>query len=183
LDIGVSECFSVPKYYPFPFPTLPNQETTPASTSPDRTISLEEKAGISRLAKDACFSTNQGSAKIVRPKRIILRYFAPRQSRLDRFQQLRRFRRLVSAFAYGFEDFRFFRKVDRCMWMFRVLDRHRNERVVRVDIFYKRKADKVQPVNLDKSDGSVPGGSIFWREEMIKRELKSFFSTERGPYP
>jgi hypothetical protein len=43
-----------------------------------------------------------------------------------------------------------------------------------VDTFYKRKADKVQPVDSDKSDGSVPGGSIFWREEIIKRELENF---------
>jgi hypothetical protein len=90
---------------------------------------------------------------------------------------------LVSALAYGFEDFRFFRKMDGCMWMPKILDRGRNERVVRMDTFYKRKADKVQPVDSDKFDGSVPGGSIFWREEMIKKELKNFFSAERGFYP
>jgi hypothetical protein len=112
-----------------------------------------------------------------------LRYFIPRQSRLNRFQQLKRFRRLVFAFAYGFENFRFFRKVDECMWIFRVLGRDRNERVVRVNTLYKRKADKVQPVNSDKSDRNVPGGSIFWREEIIKRELKNFLSGERGSYP
>ena len=69
------------------------------------------------------------------------------------------------------------------MWMLRILGRGRNERVVRVDILYKRKADKVQPVDLNKSDGSVPGGFIFWREEMIKKELKDFPSAERGFYP
>jgi hypothetical protein len=67
--------------------------------------------------------------------------------------------------------------------MLKVLGRGRNERVVRVNTFYKRKADKVQPVNLDKSDGSVPGGFIFWREEMIKKELENLLSAERGFYP
>jgi hypothetical protein len=52
-----------------------------------------------------------------------------------------------------------------------------------VDTLYKRKADKVQPVNLNKSDKNVPGGSIFWREEIIKKELKDFPSAERGSYP
>jgi hypothetical protein len=51
-----------------------------------------------------------------------------------------------------------------------------------VNILYKKKADKVQLVNLDKSDGSVPGGSIFWREEMIKKELETLFSAEREFY-
>jgi hypothetical protein len=121
LDIGVPECFSVSKCYSFPFPIPPNQEIISALISPNRTILLEEGAGISRLARDACFSINQRSASVVRLKGVILRYFTSRQSRLDRFQQLRRFRRLVSALAYGFEDFRFFRKVDGCMWMPRVL--------------------------------------------------------------
>jgi hypothetical protein len=89
---------------------------------------------------------------------------------------------LVFAFAHGFEDFRFFRKVNGCMWMPKVLGRGRNERVVRVDILYKRKADKVQPVDSNKSDRNVPGRSIFWREEMIKKELKDFPSAERGSY-
>jgi hypothetical protein len=115
LDIGVPECYSVPKYYFFSFPILLNQEITPASTSPNRIISLEKGVGISRLVKNACFSTNQRFASVVRPERGILRYFALRQSRLDRFQQLRQFRRLVSVLAYGFEDFHFSRKVDGCM--------------------------------------------------------------------
>ena len=68
------------------------------------------------------------------------------------------------------------------MWMPRILGRGRNERVVRVDTLYKRKKDKVQPVNSDKFDKNVPGGSIFWREEMIKKELKDFPSAERGFY-
>jgi hypothetical protein len=65
----------------------------------------------------------------------------------------------------------------------RVLGRGRNERVVRVDILYKKKMDKVQPVDSDKSDRSVPGGSIFWREEIIKKELENLLSAERGFYP
>ena len=47
-----------------------------------------------------------------------------------------------------------------------------------MDIFYKRKKDKVQLVNLDKSDKNVPGGSIFWREEIIKKELEDFLSVD-----
>ena len=52
-----------------------------------------------------------------------------------------------------------------------------------MNTLYKKKTDKVQPVNLDKSDKSVPGGFIFWREEMIKKKLKDFLSAERGFYP
>jgi hypothetical protein len=117
LDVGVPECFSVLKCYPFPFPILFNQEITPASTSPDRTISLDERAGISTLARDTYSSINQGFASVVRLKKDILRYFIPRQSRLERFQQLKRSRRSVSALAYGFENFRFFRKMDGCIWI------------------------------------------------------------------
>jgi hypothetical protein len=65
LDIGVPEC------YFFSFPILPNQETIPALISPNRTISLEEGAGILRLAKDACSFTNQGFASVVRPEKDI----------------------------------------------------------------------------------------------------------------
>ena len=89
---------------------------------------------------------------------------------------------MVSVLAYGFEDFHFFKKMDECMWMLRILGRGRNERVVRVNILYKRKADKVQPVNSDKSDKNVPKESIFWREEMIKKKLKNFLSAKRGSY-
>ena len=41
---------------------------------------------------------------------------------------------------------------------------------VRVNTLYKRKADKVQPVNSSESDGSKPGGDPKWREKAIARE-------------
>jgi hypothetical protein len=42
-----------------------------------------------------------------------------------------------------------------------------------MDIIYKRKAEKVKPVDLDELDGSIPGGSKFWREDMIREEMKN----------
>jgi hypothetical protein len=69
------------------------------------------------------------------------------------------------------------------MWIPKILNRGRNERVVRMDTLYKRKADKVQPVNSNKSDRNVPGGSIFWREKIIKRKLENLPSAERESYP
>jgi hypothetical protein len=43
-----------------------------------------------------------------------------------------------------------------------------------VDVFtmYKRKADKVRPVEADVTltDGSTPGGLVAWREDCLKRE-------------
>ena len=41
---------------------------------------------------------------------------------------------------------------------------------VHVRTAYKRKADKVQPVDTDKSDGSKPGGFVDWRERAEARE-------------
>jgi hypothetical protein len=41
---------------------------------------------------------------------------------------------------------------------------------VRVNTAYKRKADKVQPVDTDKSDGTKPGGFQDWRERAEVRE-------------
>ena len=40
----------------------------------------------------------------------------------------------------------------------------------RVDAAYKRKADKVKPVDTSQTDGSGPGGDINWRDEAIRRE-------------
>ena len=46
----------------------------------------------------------------------------------------------------------------------------RREATYRVGAAYKRKADKVQPVDTCISDGSIPGGSKSWREEVMKEE-------------
>lgn len=44
------------------------------------------------------------------------------------------------------------------------------QRRVKVSTAYKRKADKVRPVDTDQSDGSVPGGRSNWRDLAIARE-------------
>jgi hypothetical protein len=75
---------------------------------------------------------------------------------LDKFQELKRFQRLVSAFIYGFEDFRFFRKVDKCMWMLRVLGRNRNERVIRMSETIHEKGTYF----LEKLDGTPYCGTF-----------------------
>jgi hypothetical protein len=42
-----------------------------------------------------------------------------------------------------------------------------------MDIIYKRKAEKVKPVDSDKSNGSIPKKSKSWRENMIREEMKN----------
>jgi hypothetical protein len=42
-----------------------------------------------------------------------------------------------------------------------------------MNTIYKRKADKVKSINLDKLDSSIPKGSKFWREDMIREEMKN----------
>jgi hypothetical protein len=42
-----------------------------------------------------------------------------------------------------------------------------------MDTIYKRKANKVKPVNLDKSDSNTPGRSKSWREDMIREKMKN----------
>lgn len=44
----------------------------------------------------------------------------------------------------------------------------------RVDAAYKQKVDKVKPVDTSQTDGSGPGGSVSWREEVLKRETPTF---------
>ena len=45
-------------------------------------------------------------------------------------------------------------------------------RYVRVYTAYKRKADKVRPVDTDKSDGAIPGGKEDWKAEILEQEAK-----------
>jgi hypothetical protein len=42
-----------------------------------------------------------------------------------------------------------------------------------MDIIYKRKVNKVKPVDLDKLDSSILRKSKFWREDMIRKEMKN----------
>jgi hypothetical protein len=42
-----------------------------------------------------------------------------------------------------------------------------------MDIIYKRKAEKVKPVDLDKLNNSIPRESKSWREDMIRKEMKN----------
>jgi hypothetical protein len=41
-----------------------------------------------------------------------------------------------------------------------------------MNIIYERKIDKVKPIDLDKSNGSIFKGFKFWRENMIREEKK-----------
>lgn len=50
---------------------------------------------------------------------------------------------------------------------------------VRVDGAYKRKSQKVQPVDLSLSDGSKPDGSDTWRLDAIKREILILDPTDK----
>lgn len=50
---------------------------------------------------------------------------------------------------------------------------------VRVDGAYKRKSQKVQPVDLSLSDGSKPDGSDTWRLDAIKRETPILDPTDK----
>jgi hypothetical protein len=45
-----------------------------------------------------------------------------------------------------------------------------NVNPVYINTAYKRKADKVHPVDTDKSDGTKPGGFLDWRERAEARE-------------
>jgi hypothetical protein len=42
-----------------------------------------------------------------------------------------------------------------------------------MNTIYKRKANKVKPVDSDKSDSSIPGESKSWRENMIREKMKN----------
>jgi hypothetical protein len=42
-----------------------------------------------------------------------------------------------------------------------------------MDIIYKRKVNKVKPMNLDKLDNSIFRGSKSWREDMIREKMKN----------
>jgi hypothetical protein len=42
-----------------------------------------------------------------------------------------------------------------------------------MNIIYKRKTDKIKPVDLDKSDNNIPGKSKSWRENIIRKEMKN----------
>jgi hypothetical protein len=42
-----------------------------------------------------------------------------------------------------------------------------------MDTIYKRKIDKVKPMDSDKSNSSIPGKSKSWREDMIREKIKN----------
>jgi hypothetical protein len=42
-----------------------------------------------------------------------------------------------------------------------------------MDIIYKRKADKVKPINSDKSNNNIPKRSKSWREDIIREKIKN----------
>jgi hypothetical protein len=47
---------------------------------------------------------------------------------------------------------------------------------------YKRKADKVHPVNSSTPDGTVLGGIMEWREVALRRQKASIRGLPLGPY-
>jgi hypothetical protein len=42
-----------------------------------------------------------------------------------------------------------------------------------MDTIYKRKVNKVKPVDLDELDSNIPGKSKFWRENIIREKIKN----------
>jgi hypothetical protein len=42
-----------------------------------------------------------------------------------------------------------------------------------MDIIYKRKANKIKLVNLNELNSSISGKSKFWRENIIREEMKN----------
>ncbi len=74
--------------------------------------------------------------------------------------------------------FRFSRKFDLC-----TLSQHSHFLSWElVDEAHKRKSQKVQPVDLDLSDGYKPNGSDVWRKNAIKREIPILDSTDKYTY-
>jgi RNase H-like domain found in reverse transcriptase/Reverse transcriptase (RNA-dependent DNA polymerase) len=53
---------------------------------------------------------------------------------------------------------------------------------LRVNTMYKRKAEKVRPVDSSQSDGSIPGGRDDWRERAIAREREQGKHIPRGKF-
>jgi hypothetical protein len=51
-----------------------------------------------------------------------------------------------------------------------------------MNIIYKRKADKVKPVDLDKSDSNISRKSKSWREDMIREKMKNIDSDSDDLY-
>jgi hypothetical protein len=51
-----------------------------------------------------------------------------------------------------------------------------------MDTIYKRKADKVKPVDSDKSNSSISEESKFWRENMIREKIKNINPNPDDPY-
>ena len=53
---------------------------------------------------------------------------------------------------------------------------------LRVNTMYKRKADKVRPVDSSQSDGSTPGGREDWRERAIAKERAAGKHIQKGKF-
>jgi hypothetical protein len=51
--------------------------------------------------------------------------------------------------------------------MFKIQRQRGGQRILRINTIYKRKADKVKPINSDKSDNNISGRSKSWRENII----------------
>src|SRR5207244_5560939 len=76
------------------------------------------------------------------------------------------------------KEFRFSRLSD----LFSLLQGRKRGKDVRVHTAYKRKAQKVRPVDSDQSDGSKPGGELFWKQGMLEREKQSRTAEIWGQY-
>ena len=52
----------------------------------------------------------------------------------------------------------------------------------RVHTLYKRKADKVLPQNVARTDGERPGGEIFWKDKILKAEREKLKDRKPGRF-
>jgi hypothetical protein len=48
-----------------------------------------------------------------------------------------------------------------------------SQRILRIDIIYKRKVNKIKPMDSNESDNNTPEKSKSWREDIIRKKIKN----------
>jgi hypothetical protein len=57
--------------------------------------------------------------------------------------------------------------------MFKIQKQRGGQRILRINTIYKRKVNKVKPVDSDKLDSNISGRFKSWREDMIRKKMKN----------
>ena len=152
--------------------TLPDLEVKCASKTSNPPLSLAEGFPNSALAGEGKSGANQSGQHVELPDQAILNVFLPRRDQAI-WADPQLLPRRLDSLAHGLNEFRFSRKVDELPWMFEILKQGGVPRAARVNTLYKRKADKVRSVDTDESDGTAPGGSKTWREDMLRKKRRT----------